>query len=64
MIFFSGRRMRPQKLLLSTDSAALKGSRYDWAPCNSPASFRDVAEGKWAFSLRAQDNAGLLYQTR
>lgn len=56
-------RMRPQKLLYSTASAALKGPQYDWAQCSSPASFRDLAEGKWSLSLRAQDNAGLLYQT-
>lgn len=55
--------MRPQKLLYSTDSAALKGPRYDWRPCSSPAVFSDLAEGKWGLSLRAQDNAGLLYQT-
>ncbi|BDA49389.1 probable c5a peptidase at N-terminal half [Coccomyxa sp. Obi] len=57
-------RMRPQKLLYSTDSTALKGPQYYWTTCSSPALFRDLAQGKWGLSLRAQDNAGLLYQTR
>lgn len=58
------RRMRPQKLAISSDSAQLKGPRYEWATCASPISFRDLAEGKWGLSLRAQDNAGLISQTR
>lgn len=56
--------MRPQKLAISSDSAQLKGPRYEWAACASPISFRDLAEGKWRLSLRAQDNVGLTSQTR
>jgi hypothetical protein len=36
----------------------------DWTPCVSPAQFRDLLEGRWGLSVRAQDNAGLIRQTR
>lgn len=51
-------------MAFSSDSAQLKGPRYEWAACASPISFRDLAEGKWGLSLRAQDNAGLISQRR
>ncbi|BDA48884.1 probable serine protease/ABC transporter B family protein tagD [Coccomyxa sp. Obi] len=56
-------RMQPMKLAVSNNTAMLKGPRYDWAPCSSPAYFGDLAEGKWGLSIRAEDNVGLLRQT-
>ncbi len=59
------RRLRPVRLTNANGTTDAKaGAAFDWRPCASPATLGGLEEGRWGLSLKAQDNAGLLRQSR